>query len=280
VERRPGRRSLVDGELLAQGQVLEGELAVAADEEGEEPEQVEEEGDHEPRLWPGEPDRSITCRADDLLAKDRSSGCRSKRKVVRAQHPRRNSMHKAAQERCLVSILCLVTASLIGGCATRAQQYPTAEIPATESAYIAKAKTAAPEQIVKKASIVMMQGGKSRELQRGTNGYTCLIAPDGTPLCADVNGMEWMKAVGDRTQPPDKIGFIYMLAGDTGATNHQPHQRDTRMHWVQTGPHVMVVGPRVREMAGYPRTLDVADPNQPYVMFPGTPYEHLMLPTK
>ena len=32
------RESLVDGELLAQGQVLEGELAVAADEKGEEPE--------------------------------------------------------------------------------------------------------------------------------------------------------------------------------------------------------------------------------------------------
>ena len=43
-ELRPGRRSLVDGELLAQGQVLEGELAVAADEEGEEPEQVESGG--------------------------------------------------------------------------------------------------------------------------------------------------------------------------------------------------------------------------------------------
>jgi hypothetical protein len=37
----PGRRSLVDGELLAQGHVLEGELAAASDEEREEPEQVE-----------------------------------------------------------------------------------------------------------------------------------------------------------------------------------------------------------------------------------------------
>jgi site-specific recombinase XerD len=43
---------------------------VAADEEGEEPEQVEEEGDHEPRLWPDGADRSITCRADNLLARD------------------------------------------------------------------------------------------------------------------------------------------------------------------------------------------------------------------
>ena len=65
------RESLVDGELLAQGQVLEGELAVAADEEGEEAEHVEYEGDHEARLWPDGADRSITYRVDGVLAKDR-----------------------------------------------------------------------------------------------------------------------------------------------------------------------------------------------------------------
>jgi hypothetical protein len=32
---------LLDGEPLAQGQVLEGELAVAADEKGEEPKHME-----------------------------------------------------------------------------------------------------------------------------------------------------------------------------------------------------------------------------------------------
>ena len=47
---RPGRHSLVDGELLAQGQVFEGDLTMAADDEGEEPKQVEHKGDHEPRL--------------------------------------------------------------------------------------------------------------------------------------------------------------------------------------------------------------------------------------
>ena len=112
------------------------------------------------------------------------------------------------------------------------------------------------------------------------NGYTCLIGGDGTPLCADQNAMEWLKATAARTAPPNKIGFIYMLAGDTGTTNHDPHQRETRLHWVQTGPHVMIVGPGVREMVGYPRSLDVSDARQPYVMFPGTPYEHLMLPTQ
>jgi hypothetical protein len=38
---RAGQGSLVDGKLLAKGEVLEGELTVTAEEEGEEPEQLE-----------------------------------------------------------------------------------------------------------------------------------------------------------------------------------------------------------------------------------------------
>ena len=179
------------------------------------------------------------------------------------------------------TMICVVVALFIAGGMAHAQsQYPTADVPTAEPAYLAKVKTAAPEHIVSKATIIMMQEGKSRELQTGSNGFTCLIAPDGTPFCSDQNGMEWMKSVRERTEPPDKIGFIYMLAGDTGTTNHDPHQKETHLHWVQTGPHVMIVGPRVREMVGYPRHVDVADASQPYVMYPGTPYEHLMLPTK
>ena len=156
--------------------------------------------------------------------------------------------------------------------------FPTNEIPTSEPEYIAKVKTAAPEQIVSKASIVIMQDGKPRALQTGSNGYTCLISPDGTPLCADENGMAWIKAVGAKQEPPNKVGFIYMLAGDTGTSNHDPHDKTSHQHWVQTGPHVMIVGPMVKEMPGYARNVDVADATQPYVMYPGTPYEHLMLP--
>jgi hypothetical protein len=43
---RPGHRPPVNGERLAQGEVLEGELAVAAAEKGQEAKQLEEEGDH------------------------------------------------------------------------------------------------------------------------------------------------------------------------------------------------------------------------------------------
>jgi hypothetical protein len=156
--------------------------------------------------------------------------------------------------------------------------FPTEEVPTSEAAYVAKVKTAAPEQIVSKASIIIMQDGKPRSLQTGTNGFTCLIGNDGTPLCADENGMAWLNAIVAKSDPPNKIGFIYMLAGDTGTSNHDPYQRASHQHWVQTGPHVMIVGPTVREMGGYPRSADVPDPSQPYVMFPGTAYEHLMLP--
>jgi len=43
---RPVRRPLVDGQLPPQGQVLEGELTVAATEEPEESELMEQECDH------------------------------------------------------------------------------------------------------------------------------------------------------------------------------------------------------------------------------------------
>ena len=52
VKSRPVHRPLVDGELLEQGEVLERELAAATAQEREEPEHVEQEGDHRPGLSP------------------------------------------------------------------------------------------------------------------------------------------------------------------------------------------------------------------------------------
>jgi hypothetical protein len=72
-----------------------------------------------------------------------------------------------------------------------------------------------------------------------------------------------------------------MLAGDTGTSNHDSTQRQTHQHWVQTGPHVMIVGGAAREMlSGYPRDLDVKDATQPFLMYPGKPNEHLMIPVQ
>ena len=47
-------------------------------------------------------------------------------------------------------------------------------------------------------------------------------------------------------------------------------------HWVQTGSHVMIVGPGAKAL-GLPSSPD-PDPTKPYMMWVGTPYEHAMIP--
>ena len=151
----------------------------------------------------------------------------------------------------------------------------------TDAAYMKKVATAAPAQIIRDATVVRMANGKMQTLKQGTNGFSCMVTPTGVPMCGDAAAMEWANAWQTKAPPPDKVGFMYMLNGDTGASNTDPYatKAEAGNHWIKTGSHVMIVGPAVKAMASYPRT---ADPNAkaPYVMWPGSPYEHLMLPVK
>jgi hypothetical protein len=149
----------------------------------------------------------------------------------------------------------------------------------SDSDYVAKLMTAAPASVVKGATIIQMQKtGTPRTLQTGTNGFTCMIAGANDAMCADSNAMEWAHAWMTHSAPPDKVGFVYMLAGDNGASNTDPYAtaQTADNHWVKTGPHVMIVGPSAKTL-GYPMTPD-ADPSKPYVMWAGTPYAHVMIP--
>ncbi len=47
--------------------------------------------------------------------------------------------------------------------------------------------------------------------------------------------------------------------------------------WIDTGPHVMIFNPGAMAES-YPKTA--GDPKKPYVMWPGTPYQHLMIPVR
>lgn len=168
----------------------------------------------------------------------------------------------------------LLAAAAVAG--ARAQQGSTAD-----AAYVAKAMSAAPAAIAQGATIVMPQkDGTMRTVKQGSNQFTCMVA-GGDPMCADKAGMDFLGAMMGHKAPPAATGFIYMLAGDQGTSNTDPYAtaKTASNHWVQTGPHVMIVGPAVKAMTGYPRTAD-PDPTKPYVMWPGTPYEHLMVPVK
>jgi hypothetical protein len=73
-----------------------------------------------------------------------------------------------------------------------------------------------------------------------------------------------------------------MLKGDKGTSNTVPFASEETPdnNWVKTGPHVMIVGAEAKTMTqAYPGDAK-ADPTIPYVMWPGTPYEHLMLPVQ
>jgi hypothetical protein len=135
-----------------------------------------------------------------------------------------------------------------------AQQAPAAN----DAGYMAKGATAAPPGIVRNATIMGIECNAMRTLRTGTNGFTCFVDTDDTPMCADSNAIEWWHAQVAHAPPPDKTGFIYMLAGDTGASNTDPFamKPEPDNHWIKTGPRVMIVGSAAKTMAGYPRSAD------------------------
>ena len=156
--------------------------------------------------------------------------------------------------------------------------------PTTPEEMIASATSAAPEAISKDATIISLdEKMQITTLRAGTNGWTCI--PDGPspgvdPMCLDRNGVEWMNAWMQHKDPPsDKMAFGYMLMGGSDASNDDPFAASpqTGRPWIDTGPHVMVLNIGNR-FEGYPTTA--ANPKAPYVMFPNTPYAHLMLPVK
>jgi hypothetical protein len=148
----------------------------------------------------------------------------------------------------------------------------------SDSDYMAQALSAAPEAVAKGATVVRVEeNGSMRTLRAGKNEFTCVIM--GTDkMCNDKNSMEFINAMMKHTPPPDKVGISYMLAGDKGASNTDPYAtgKTAGNHWIVTGPHIMVFGPPSKAL-GYTEALD-PDPNKPYMMWAGTPYEHAMIP--
>jgi hypothetical protein len=175
-------------------------------------------------------------------------------------------------------ILAATSAFFVSAGVAYAEQ-PSAT-PVTDKDYMELVMMAAPPQIIAEATIVREQNGAMRTLKQGTNPWTCMEA-GGVPMCMDPNAMEWAHAWQSHAAAPEKTGFIYMLAGDTGASNTDPYsmEKTADNHWIQTGSHVMIVGAAAKAMVGYPKVAD-PDPTKPYVMWPGTPYEHLMIPVK
>jgi len=165
-----------------------------------------------------------------------------------------------------------------------AEKEPAAKKAPSEKQMIASAMSAAPAAVAKGATIVTMDDKGMHTLRKGSNAFTCMpdnpATPGPDPMCADKSAMEWVDAwVGHKPPPSGKVGLMYMLSGGTDASNTDPYatKPDASNHWVKTGPHVMIVGGDAAFYDAYPKNAD-PDTKEPYVMWAGTPYQHLMAP--
>jgi len=179
------------------------------------------------------------------------------------------------------------TALLLSISAASAADAPAAKAGPTDAELIASAESAAPPNVGKHATVIAMGAdGKMRTLRKGTNGFTCMPdnpdTPGPDPMCMDAAAMDWVHAyIGHASPAAGKLGFMYMLAGGTDASNTDPYaaKPTATNHWIQTGPHVMIVGADASFYDAYPKNAD-PDTSVPYVMWAGTPYQHLMAPVK
>lgn len=145
---------------------------------------------------------------------------------------------------------------------------------------IREALSAAPPQVARTATVMDLQGNVLRE---GVGGFTCFPSPPdfAGPMCFDAPFLSWMQALMAEEVPEvSTVGFAYMLAGDSptgGASNVDPAARTPTAdnQWVVEGPHVMLIVPDEALLAGLPTT---PDREGPYVMWPGTPFAHVMWP--
>lgn len=151
----------------------------------------------------------------------------------------------------------------------------------SSEAIISDALRAAPASIRDTATVSDLAGNILRE---GTSDYTCFPAPEGIagPMCFDAEWQRWMAAwMGGKPFTATRLAVAYMLAGDSpdgGASNIDPaaSQPTADNEWIVEGPHMMVITPDPSAFEGIPTVIQT---DGPYVMWSGTPYVHLMVPT-
>jgi hypothetical protein len=159
--------------------------------------------------------------------------------------------------------------------------------PGSKEAKIEEAMGAAPETVAKNATIFDYPESATAqpvELQKGTNDWSCFPdypgSPGKDPMCVDKQGMVWLQAYTSQQSPSlAQAGLAYMLAGGSDASNTDPFATGPAEgnDWVTSPAHTMVFPVGKLDQSVYS-----TDPKNggPWIMWAGTPYEHLMVPVK
>ena len=149
----------------------------------------------------------------------------------------------------------------------------------SDDALIKLAVSAAPSDIGAKATVVDHgEGGKMRTVRAGTNNYVCMAHPE--VMCIDKKWQEWVDAwVNKRAPKASGMGIAYMLQGDkAGGSNTDPYATSPTPtnQWIVSPAHIMILTSDTKQLESLP-----TDPHSggPWVMWKGTPYAHIMVPT-
>lgn len=157
----------------------------------------------------------------------------------------------------------------------------------TDEWKIQNAMSAAPYAISKDASVLdwpAKEGEVFRELRKGTNTWTCIpdfpVSPGNDPICVDAMAMQWFNAyMSQKTPKIAQAGIGYMLQGSSDPSNTDPFATEPKPgeSWMSAPPHIMIFPSSKLDAKTYG-----TDPmsGKPWVMWAGTPYEHLMVPVQ
>ena len=151
-----------------------------------------------------------------------------------------------------------------------------------QDAVIESATSAGPASISADAAVVDWDMNVIRE---GSNDWTCLpdneMTPGTDPWCVNEPWLAFLGAYVNHTEPEyDEIGFAYMLMGDTEVSNSDPYATEPtgEEDWVtDLGAHLMMLLPDLSMLENV--STDHRN-GGPWVMWPGTPYAHLMIPVE
>ena len=191
-------------------------------------------------------------------------------------------------------VLSFVVAAALLGCEANTQasgsDKPKADNepqPSKEDAIVQSAMSAAPMAIAKDAAIVdypTEAGEPLIEVRKGTNEWTCFpdwqATPGNDPQCFDAMWMKSNDAFMGGTKPNITTpGIAYMLQGGSDASNTDPigMKPPKGEQWLSTGPHIMILVPG---KVGSSRFTTDHHSGEPWLMWAGTPYEHVMVPVK
>jgi hypothetical protein len=183
--------------------------------------------------------------------------------------------------------VCAAVGLLLSTPVIAAQKATSKAQPKTKEDKIKNAMSAAPKAIAKDATVLdhpAKEGGEMPVLRKGSNDWTCLpddpSTPANDPMCLDKMATQWAQAWMTKQEPQlSAAGIGYMLQGGGSASNIDPFAKKPAPGetWMKEPPHIMMFPAGKLDSSVYSTDMHSGGP---WIMWVGTPYEHLMIPVR